>query len=305
MSRSFDITVPDDVRHTLLSRLDAVPGVIGIRVQPGASVKPPGDLVTVSVTNEGARALAHVLADMKVLRRGGVSISEPTAIRSGDADSEIVSEGNEAIWEEMAALLRRDTNISLNFLALMGLSGVIAGAGLYTDTLHIVVGAMLLAPGFEPFLRVVFGLVSRSGHTVRTGLMAVALGYALLAGGAAAGALALYLLGEHPPADLTSRGGVLFWTTLNPSGVLVALAAGTAGAIVVSSRRTVFAAGVMVALALVPSASLVGMGLVLGQPDIALQGLGRWSVEVACVLLAGAVVMGAKRATLHARPLLR
>ncbi len=305
MSRTFDITLPEDVRHILLSRLDAVADVVGIRVQPGASVKPPGDLVTVSVTNEGAHQVARILAELRVLDRGGVSISEPTALRSGDGDRRIVAEGNEAVWEEMSALLRRDTNPTANFILLMTLSGFVAGAGLYTDTLHIVIGAMLLAPGFEPFLRLVFGAVGRSSHTARMAAAAVLLGYGALATGAAVAALLLRLLGEHPPDDLGSRGWVLFWTTLNPSGILVALAAAAAGAVVVTSRRTVFAAGVMVALALVPTAAIAGMGLALGQPQYALWAGGRWLVEVVCILVAGAAVLGAKRALLHARPLLR
>jgi len=61
---------------------------------------------------------------------------------------------------------------------------------------------------------------------------------------------------------------------------------------------------VMVALALVPSMALVGVGLASGNPGLALGGLLRWGVEVTCVLVAGGTVLAIKRRVLHHRPVL-
>jgi hypothetical protein len=38
---------------------------------------------------------------------------------------------------------------------------------LVSDTLHIVIGGMLIAPGFEPLLRIIFGMLGRR-HSWRT-----------------------------------------------------------------------------------------------------------------------------------------
>jgi hypothetical protein len=102
-------------------------------------------------------------------------------------------------------------------------------------------------------------------------------------------------------AELPHLHWVMYWSSIQVSGLVVSLAAGVAGAVIVSARLTVFATGVMVALALVPSMALFGIGLVAGNPDIMLGGLQRWAVEVLCVLLGGGVVLALKRRILHHR----
>ena len=60
--------------------------------------------------------------------------------------------------------------------------------------------------------------------------------------------------------------------------------------------------GVMIALALIPSASLVGMALVSGEFGLAGQAWMRWLVDVGCVVLGSAAVFGAKRMLLRGEP---
>ena len=72
--------------------------------------------------------------------------------------------------------------------------------------------------------------------------------------------------------------------------VVIALAAPAAGAALVAAQRSVLSAGVMSALALIPSASITGMALVLGEFSLAGKAAVRWTVDVACVLLGGAAV---------------
>lgn len=90
----------------------------------------------------------------------------------------------------MRALLRRDTNRGFNYLALMVLAGGIAAIGLLTDTLHVVIGAILVAPGFEPFVRIAFGIPEQEREDLRMGLRYTAAGYFGLAAGAVAVGLA-------------------------------------------------------------------------------------------------------------------
>jgi hypothetical protein len=122
----------------------------------------------------------------------------------------------------------------------------------------------------------------------------------MAAGAAAALPLAL-LLQDRAAADLPGLHWAGYWSSVQASGVAVSLVAGMAGATIVSARLTVFATGVMVALALVPSIALVGMGLASGNTGLAFGGLLRWGVEVLCVLLAGGTVLAIKRRFLHHR----
>jgi hypothetical protein len=58
---------------------------------------------------------------------------------------------------------------------------------------------------------------------------------------------------------------------------------------------------VMVALALVPSMALIGMGVATLDPGLALGAAGRWGVEALCVIFGGGSILALKRALLHRR----
>lgn len=122
-------------------------------------------------------------------------------------------------------------------------------------------------PGFQPFARFTLGLVNGS-PTWRAG--------PLDAGGGGT-----YLAAQ----DL-----IVTWSTISWGGVLVGVVAGVAGGLLMAINRTVLTAGVMVALALVPTAALVPMALVAGDPVLAAGTALRFAVEVLLVLVTTAVV---------------
>ncbi|HEV7263573.1 MAG TPA: DUF389 domain-containing protein [Falsiroseomonas sp.] len=300
MSRRLDLSLPSDLRVRILERIQGMSGIASVTLQTGASVSPPGDAVRIDATNETALAVLKLLDEEGAFERGSVTLGEPTAIVAPQHLKELDRQGNEAAWEEMGEQLRRDTNVTPNFLLLMAASGAIASFGLVSDTLHIVLGAMLIAPGFEPLLRIIFGIMGHR-HGPRAGLWSSLAGYLALALGAAVALPLALLLQDRSAADLPNLHWVAYWSSIQASGIAVSLMAGVAGATIVSARLTVFATGVMVALALVPSMALVGLGLASGNPEIAFGGLLRWGVEVLCVLVAGGMLLAIKRRILHHR----
>lgn len=303
MSRRIDLSVVPELRGRIIERVQGVSGVASVSLQVGASVSPPGDVVGIEATNEATLAILKLLDEEGAFERGSVTLSEPTAVLAPPHLAELDRQGNEGAWEEVGEQLRRDTNVTVNFLLLMAASGAIAGFGLVSDTLHVVVGAMLIAPGFEPLLRIIFGVLGRL-HGPGAGLRSSLAGYLALAAGAAAASPLALLLQGRAAAGLPELQWAGYWSSVQASGVVVSLLAGAAGAIVVSARLTVFATGVMVALALVPSMALVGLGLASGNLGLALGGLLRWGTEVGCVLAAGGTVLTIKRRVLHHRPVL-
>lgn len=300
MSRRIDLSLPAELRMRIVDRVQAMPGVSSVVLQPGASLDPAGDALRIDATNDATLEILTLLDEAGVFAQGSVTLGEPTAIIAPLHVAALDRQGNEAAWEEMSEQLRRDTNVTPNFLLLMVASGAIATFGLVSDTLHVVLGAMLIAPGFEPLLRMVFGLAGQR-HRAAAGLRSSLAGYLALAAGAAAALPVALLLQGRAATELPGLHWAGYWSSVQPSGVVVSLVAGVAGATIVSARLTVFATGVMLALALVPSMALVGLGLASGNPGLALGGLLRWGVEVLCVLLAGGAVLAIKRRILHRR----
>ena len=72
MHRTIEITVPPTYTDALTEELEQLEHVITVSVLRGASIKPPGDVVTVHVLNRGADQVMS-LAD--AVRKGGRSRS--------------------------------------------------------------------------------------------------------------------------------------------------------------------------------------------------------------------------------------
>ena len=300
MPRAVYITVPSDRREALLDRLQEADGIVSVLVHLDASHEPKGDLVTVRGTNDAANSVVKIVSQMGLAEEGVVAIDEPVGLVSNARRRKLDGDTSEASWEEMDTLLRRDANPSHNFLGLMFLAGAVAGAGLFVDTLHIVVGAILIAPGFEPLVRICVGLASGLPDTARGGAMGVLAGYlAVAAGGAIGAASAAWADPALHLSTMFDGHWVQYWTSFSRTGVIIAVIAGLAGAIVVNSHQTVFATGVMIALALIPAMAIFGAGIAAGEFALALRGLGRWGVDAACVLAGCLLVFGLKRALLR------
>jgi uncharacterized membrane protein len=169
----------------------------------------------------------------------------------------------DSTWEEMDQEMIRQSRATIFVLSLMAISGGLAALGLATDSLHYVLVAMLLD------LLSAYLVISISAGLVT--LILVALGQPVIGGDPA------YL----PQADIL----INYWQKITPAGILVAVLASAAGAVLVATLRLVLTAGVMVALSLVPAATFVGMGAVIGRWDMAGQGLLRWLLEVGIVLV--------------------
>lgn len=300
MPRTIQLSVPAECTADLLADVDTL-DLLGLQVHRGVSVRPPGDLIVLEVANEKLGAVMRLADRYGLGQEGGIamSTSEPLSVISTSAETRIREPGA-TTWEELELSMGAESTMTAEKVTVMGIAGVIAGIGILSDTIHVVVGAMVIAPGFQPFSRFVLGLINRRRDTWMGGVIDIARGYgALVAGSAVASVLGLVLgasaLDAGLPSYLESGTLVAYWTTLTWPGVAVGGVAGVCGGLLMSINRTVLTAGVMVALALVPSASMVTMALVAGDPGLALAALVRFLVEVALVLAGSALVFAVKR----------
>lgn len=302
MPRTIELSVAPETADAILSRLEGVEGIEGLARQRGAALNPAGDVLVIHATNDAARAVFEMLEEFGVLEEGGVVTRSPSCLIPAGDRNLLDTESNEGLWDEMAFHLRSDTNLGFNYLALMFVAGAVAGAGLWADMLHVVVGAMVIAPAFEPLVRVPFGLTVGPPRIAMRGLRSCVLGYLMMALGGLA--VVLVLVTVDPAADqhLGSRWWVRYWSSFSPAGVVASVFAAVAGAVVISGLRSVLTTGVMIALALVPAMAVVGMALGVGDLALAARGFGRWAVDAGLVLAASAVVFRAKQAFLHRRP---
>jgi hypothetical protein len=299
VARTVQITVAASSSGALLQDLEEL-APHTLRIHRGASLRPPGDLVSLEISNDRLGEVMRVADAHGLGRPGGVSITtlEPLSLVS-DRYTALAREEGGTTWEELELAMSGDSTMTGDRITVMAIAGFIAGIGIVTGAIHVVVGAMVIAPGFQPFARFALGVVNRS-HTWKGGLQDSALAYLAVVAGAAAAAVLSALAG----ASALDSGGdsylgaddlVTYWSTITWGGVAVGAVAAVCGGLLLAINRTVLTAGVMVALALVPTASLMPMALVAGDPALAGRAGLRFLVEVVLVLIGTALVFVTKR----------
>jgi hypothetical protein len=206
---TIEIAVPAKATEGVLTELEALEGVVHLSVVYGASVKPPGDVVTAHVLNREVDAVLVVVA--RARRSGPVSVStaEVQSIIDEHVARAIDDDVDESPWEEIERRLRHHGQLNRNFLALMGLGAVIAVAGLVSAPIPqalALAAAGIIAPAFEPVAKLAVGLVRGSWYAVRRALIAMSGGYVSLAVVGALAYLALHALGTQPRSTRRQRG---------------------------------------------------------------------------------------------------
>ena len=194
------------VAHRLL--LAALDEVVGVSVVRGASVKPPGDIVTVNTLNRGADAVLRIAKAANEYGPVSVVTAEVASIIDSEAQMVVQRDFDEAIWEEMVAGLRHQGRVTANYVVLMALGGVSAAVGLVSEPVPQVtafVAASIIAPAFEPSAKIPLGLTLRRWQVFRGGLVSVAIGYTVLILAAALTFLLLRALGATTVAALVEN----------------------------------------------------------------------------------------------------
>ncbi|MDX1643921.1 MAG: TIGR00341 family protein [Thermoanaerobaculia bacterium] len=174
---------------------------------------------------------------------------------SAEDDEEESSGGSGRISrEELYEDVGGGLGLSRTYLALAGLSTVVAGVGLLRGDLAVVIGAMVIAPLLRPNIALALAATLGDGElalrSLKTNAGGLAISFPL--------ALALGWLVEVDPAvsTLASR------TSIDLGDLALALAAGAAGTLAFTRGLSSAVIGVMVAVALLPP--LVVGGILLG-----------------------------------------
>ncbi|MES3517436.1 MAG: TIGR00341 family protein [Natronomonas sp.] len=178
------------------------------------------------------------------------------------------------------------------YLLMTVVSAVIATAGLLLDSPATVVGSMVIAPLIGPAMAAAVGSVTDDSELFRRGvkLQLLGVGVAILA--ATAFAVSVRSLGLVPPGlDPLSLSEVEERLAPNFLSLAVALGAGVAGAISLTAGVSVALVGVMIAVALIPPAATVGIGVAYAEPSLAIGSFVLVAVNVLSINLAALVVL--------------
>lgn len=159
--------------------------------------------------------------------------------------------------EEVYASLVDGARLDREFLIFVVLASVLAGIGMALDNTAAVIGAMVVAPLLGPNMAFSLGLVLGDRALIRRSLQSTGVGLVLAL---ALAALLGVAIGVDPATpELFARTQVGIWD------LVLAFAAGCAGALAHSTGISAELTGVMVAVALLPPTVASGMLLTRGE----------------------------------------
>ena len=169
---------------------------------------------------------------------------------------------------------------------LLVLSTIIATAGLISDSAAVVIGAMLVAPLMNPVMAAAGAVIMGWPHRFYQALLLLA---AMAAGALLLSSLLTLISPELfiMPEQVLARTRPTYWD------LLIALAAGSAGAYTITRKESSAIPGVAVAVALLPPLASTGILLTSQEPELALRALVLFLTNFVAMVLAGAVTFAA------------
>lgn len=194
-----------------------------------------------------------------------------------------------ATREELYSQIEKGVRIDSSFLLLTILSTIVAAIGLIEDNVAVVVGAMVIAPLLGPNIALAFGSTLGDGALVwkalRTSLVGLSIAFVL--------SLTIGLLWPVDVARgemLVASREILARTDVGLDGVALALAAGAAAVLSLTTGLSSTLVGVMVAVALLPPTATMGMLLGAGYQQLAVGAALLLAVNVVSVIVAAKIV---------------
>jgi uncharacterized hydrophobic protein (TIGR00271 family) len=289
------IIAPADRTDAVRDLLLAEPGATHVTVLRGAAVQPAGDVVEAAVAREAADALLGQLCELGIDRTGGVTLEAIDTSLSDAADAAVEAAPGDpqdaVIWDEVVARTGEESRLSVSYQAFLTIACLLAAIGAITDSPVTVVGAMVLGPEFGPLAAVAVGLVLRRGDLVRRGGLALAVGFPLAMAVTAIASVVLDAVGLLSTAALADLSQVAFIYEVGPFSLIVALLAGAAGMLSLTSAKSASLVGVFISVTTVPAAAFASVALVEGRYVQAMQSGIQLAVNLVGIVIAAALVL--------------
>jgi uncharacterized hydrophobic protein (TIGR00271 family) len=269
---------------------------------PGVAVQPVGDVVEADVTRESVDGVLDSLRGLGIDRAGGVTLETIDTTLSDAADAaEQAAPGDPidaVIWDEVVARTGEESRLSVSFQAFLTIACLLAAIGAITDSSVTVVGAMVLGPEFGPLAAVAVGVVLRRGDLVKRGIVALGVGFPLAMAVTAAASLLFDAVGLLSTAALDNLDQVDFIYKVGPFSFIVALLAGGAGMLALTSAKSASLVGVFISVTTVPAAAFASVALVEGRYGQALGSAAQLAINVIGIVVAAVAVLVVSRRTL-------
>ncbi len=295
--RLVQVTIPAGKRETVLDTLDDldidyvvndetsnrdVTGVVSFPL-PTEAVEEVLDELRAAGLEEDAYTV--VLDAQTVISRRFDRLQEKYQEENQKDPSRIAREELQATVSDLAPRFS-------TFVVMSVVSAVVATAGILLDSPAIVVGSMVIAPLIGPAMATSVGSVIADSDLFVRGVKLQAAGFTLAIAAAAGFAILARSIHLVPPGlDILAIDQVSGRLSPDFLSLAVALGAGVAGALSLSTGVSTALVGVMIAAALIPPTAVIGIGIAWAMPQAVLGSSVLVLVNVLSINLAALVVL--------------
>lgn len=183
-------------------------------------------------------------------------------------------------------------SLSPSYMVFMAVAGVLAAVGLLSNSVPILVGAMVVAPALAPVALVAFALVAGD---VRLALRGLGVAFAGLGISLILALLTTVLMNATNviPAETNLLNKPMLEERVRPGwyAVVAAFAAGIAGTVALTRAKTDTLVGTVAALALVPAIAAAGIGFLSADPVRGFGGVLLLAINVVLIIAMGILVL--------------
>ncbi|HZC13448.1 MAG TPA: DUF389 domain-containing protein, partial [Thermoleophilaceae bacterium] len=294
------IVAPEDVAHQALELLLGSASVLNVVHLHGAARKPDGDVILCDVAREDASVIISDLKELDIPRCGSIAVEHiDTSISDAAVAAEKAAPGQPSdavVWEEVEARTSENTELSFSFVLFMIAAMQIAAVGIILDQPILIVGAMVVGPEFGPLAGICVALVNLQGSLARRSLVALAVGFPV--GILATLVTTLFMIWiDVFPGDFSEAQHPFTEFISNPDflSFFVALVAGGAGVLSLTSAKSGALVGVLISVTTIPAASNVGVAAAYGEADETVGAALQLAVNLGGIVVAGVLTLFIQR----------
>ncbi|MCX3285573.1 DUF389 domain-containing protein [Streptomyces sp. NEAU-H22] len=263
------LITPSDRTDEVVRLIEKTVGTTHLVVLPGVARDPGGDVVMCDVAREAGDELLAGLRDLGIDTTGSIaveSIDLSLSERADKAESDAPGEGADAVlWEQLTEATHEESTLSVTYLAFITLATMIAACGVVLDNAILIVGAMAVGPEFGPLTGICTAIVRRRPRLALRSLIALLVGFVAAMAVTVGFSLfmdAVDLFSEHQlRADRPNTGFIYApdWFSF-----VVAVLAGIAGTLSLTSAKSGALVGVAISVTTIPAAANAAVALSYG-----------------------------------------
>ncbi|SPF05057.1 DUF389 domain-containing protein [Streptomyces sp. MA5143a] len=290
------LITPADRTDEVVRLIESTVGTTHLVVVPGAARNPVGDVVMCDVAREAGDELIGALRELHLDETGSIAVENidlSLSRRADKAEKEAPGEGADAVlWEHLADATHEESTLSVTYVAFITLATMIAACGVVLDNAILIVGAMAVGPEFGPLAGLSTAIVQRHPRLALRSLIALLVGFAVAMAVTVGFTVFMDALGYFTEAELEAdRPNTAFVYAPDAFSFIVAVLAGIAGTLSLTSAKSGALVGVAISVTTVPAAANAAVALAYGDTKQTVGSTNQLLLNLAGIILAATLTM--------------